>query len=206
MKTKTKRILMAVCAVVLVIASVAATVAYLTDDDSVTNTFTVGNVVITLDEADTDHDNNEQDNVTVNGVVRDRANKYHLIPGSEYTKDPTVHVDPKSEACYLFVKVENGLANLSGGTTIEAQMAAKGWVLVDGTTNISVYTENGAHAAVAGGSDKIVFEKIVISGNATNDDLAAYQNKNIVVTAYAIQASGFDGKTAAEIWTAGNFQ
>ena len=48
---KSKAILMALCAVLLVAASVMGTLAYLTSTDTVTNTFTVGNVQIKLDEA-----------------------------------------------------------------------------------------------------------------------------------------------------------
>ena len=51
MKTKTKACIAALCAVVLVAASVFATVAYLTSTAEVTNTFTYGKVAITLDEA-----------------------------------------------------------------------------------------------------------------------------------------------------------
>ena len=50
-KTKTKALLMSLCAVLLVAASVLGTMAYLTDSKDVKNTFTVGNVSIKLDEA-----------------------------------------------------------------------------------------------------------------------------------------------------------
>ena len=88
-------------AILLVGASVAGTVAYLTSNDKVVNTFTVGKVIITLDETDTDHDNKLDDNVTVvvdgDEIVRDKANEYKLIPGQRYAKDPVIHVDPTSE-------------------------------------------------------------------------------------------------------------
>lgn len=51
MKTKSKALLLTLCAVLLVAASVMGTMAYLTSTDKVENTFTVGNVKITLDEA-----------------------------------------------------------------------------------------------------------------------------------------------------------
>ena len=51
MKMKTKALLVLACAVMLVAASVFGTLTYLTDNDAVTNTFTVGKVNITLDEA-----------------------------------------------------------------------------------------------------------------------------------------------------------
>ena len=53
--TTTKRVLLLVlCAALLVGASVAGTVAYLTSQDATTNTFTVGKVEITLQEYEVD--------------------------------------------------------------------------------------------------------------------------------------------------------
>lgn len=57
-KTKTKALLMSLCAVLLVAASVLGTMAYLTDSKDVKNTFTVGNVTIKLDEAKVDEKGN----------------------------------------------------------------------------------------------------------------------------------------------------
>ena len=197
---KTKAILMALCAVLLVAASVMGTLAYLTSNDSVTNTFTVGNVKITLDETDVD----------INGVkdteTRVQENDYKLMPGHEYVKDPIIHVDADSENCYLFVKVDNEIAAIeaAGDTTVAAQMAAKGWAPINEGSNVYVYigTEAGAAApvAVTANANVNVFENFTISGDVTNTQLAAYAGKTITVTAYAIQADGFADKSAAEIW------
>ena len=54
MKTARKAILLVLCVILLVVASVMGTLAYLTDTEAVTNTFTVGKVGITLDETDVD--------------------------------------------------------------------------------------------------------------------------------------------------------
>ena len=204
---KSKAILMALCAVLLVAASVMGTLAYLTSTDTVTNTFTVGNVKITLDEKDTDNDLNKADNVTVNSVIRDKANAYKLLPGHEYEKDPTIHVASTSEDCYLFVTVVNGIAAIEAAdtdtskTSIAAQMEAKGWDAVDAANGIYVYADaQGKPAAVTAGSDVVVFENFKISGDVDNTTLNTYNDKTIVVTAYAVQADGFADKTAAQIW------
>ncbi len=190
MKTRTaKALLLALCAVLLVVSTVFATLAYLTSTDKVENTFTVGNVTITLDETDVDV------NGVKDGETRVNANEYKLMPGHSYTKDPTIHVDAASEDCWLFVKVENGLADILDATTIANQLTAKGWVLVSGTTNI--YAREAANKA---GDNVVVFENFKIKGDVNNDTLATYADKTIVVTAYAIQADGFD--TAAAAWTA----
>ena len=172
--------------------------AYLTSTDQVVNTFTVGNVAITLDEADVD-------NSTPGENDRDKANAYKLMPGHTYTKDPIVHVDSTSENCYLFVKVANEITAIEGETTVAAQMTAKGWGAVDGVPGVYVYTQNNAPAVVTGGSNVTVFENFTISGTVDNATLAAYNNKTITVTAYAIQADGFEGKTASQIWKAAGF-
>lgn len=199
MKTRTKALLLSLCAMMLVVASIFGTMAYLTSTDEVKNTFTVGNVAITLDETDVDDSTPNAD--------RDKANSYKLLPGHEYTKDPIVHVASTSEDCYLFVKVVNEITAIEDSTnTVASQMAAKGWKAVYGQTGLYVYVGTAAGAtaplAVTAGSNVTVFEKVKIAGTVDNTTLAGYANKTITVTAYAVQKDGFDGKTASEIWTA----
>ena len=100
MKKTTKALLLALCAVLLVAASVMGTMAYLTASDSVKNTFTVGNVRITLDEAQVN-----ENGTPVEGAARVKENSYKLIPGVTYTKDPTVTVLNGSVESYVRMKV-----------------------------------------------------------------------------------------------------
>lgn len=100
MKTKSKALLLTLCAVLLVAASVMGTMAYLTSTDKVENTFTVGNVTITLDEAKVN-----TDGTPVTPAERVKANEYKLLPGHTYTKDPTVTVIKGSESSYVRMKV-----------------------------------------------------------------------------------------------------
>ena len=195
MKKTSKAFITSLCAAALVGASVLGTMAYLTSSDEVVNTFTVGKVAITLDEQDVD--NPEGDRV--------QENAYKLMPGSTYTKDPTVHVDADSEDCYLFVKVENEIAGIEGAKTIASQMSEKGWVAVGDEEGLYVYTAEGAPAVVTAESDVTVFENFTIDGTVNNETLAFYEEKTITVTAYAIQAEGFEGQTAGDIWTAAGF-
>lgn len=188
-----KKTLMVALAFVLVIAmSVAGTFAYLTSTASVTNTFTVGKVAITLDEAKV-----TSVGTPIAGEDRVAENEYKLIPGHSYTKDPTIHVDANSEDCWLFVKVENGLANYEaeGEGTIAAQMKAKGWEPISEGSNVYAY-----NTTVAAGADVKVFESFTVAGNADVSDVT--EETKIVVTAYAIQADGFT--TAADAWNAAN--
>ena len=187
-----KKTLTIILAFVLVIAmSVAGTVAYLTSQDSVTNTFTVGKVAITLDEAKVD-----ANGAALTPEERVKANSYKLIPGHAYTKDPIIHVDANSEKCWLFVKVENGISEIEdSANTIAAQLAANGWSAVTGADDVYAYEQS-----VAGGTDVPVFGSFKIAGNAA---VADYANAKVVVTAYAVQADGFEDAAAA--WTASGF-
>lgn len=184
-----KKKLMTVLALVLVIAlSVAGTYAYLTSQDTVTNTFTVGKVAITLDEAKVDADGN-----LVANADPVKGNAYKLVPGHEYIKNPTVHFKAESEASYLFVKVENGIADIEAGTTIAQQIVTNGWTALDGVANVyykQVDANTGADAI-----DYPVFASFKIADNA---DTATYGTAQIVVTAYAIQADGMTD--AADAW------
>ena len=206
MKTKNKALLLSLCAVLLVAASVMGTIAYLSDTESVTNTFSVGSVTITLDEEDVDSDNNTADNVTLDGVIRDKANSYKLLPGHQYDKDPIVHVDVISEDCYLFVIVNNEIAAIesdaAGDKTVAAQIAENGWAKVGETADGSLYVYGTVDdpTAVQGGTDKTVFTTFKIDGDVTNTRLAGYAGETIVVTAYAVQMDGFENNTASEIW------
>ena len=56
-----------------------------------------------LDEQPVDEYGTAQDGARV------KANRYKLIPGHSYQKDPTVHLAANSEASWLFVKVEEQL-------------------------------------------------------------------------------------------------
>ena len=202
MKARNKILLLALCIAALIAVSVLGTMAYLTSTDTVTNTFTVGKVAITLDEAKVN-----DAGVAVTPVERVKANSYKLMPGHSYTKDPTVHVTDGSENCYIFVKVENGISDIeaSGDTTIAAQLTAKGWKAVDGITGVYVYagTEEGATKKdLAAGSSAVVFDSFKIADAA---DIARKAGSTIKITAYAIQADGFADKTPAQIWTAANF-
>ena len=197
-----KLLLLTSSALLLVSLTVGVTLAYLTDTESVTNTFTVGNVGISLDEAPVDANGKK----TTGDRVQE--NKYHLIPGASYDKDPTIHVDANSESGWLFVKIENGIAPIETKTqadTIAAQMTANGWVaLGDDAKYANIYTRQKATEKKAEVQDFEVFEKFVIDGSVTKEELADYATDNgainpvcVTVTAYMVQAAGFENAAAA---------
>lgn len=193
-----KTILALVCAVLLVAASVMGTLAYLTSTDSVTNTFTVGEGVnMTLDEAKTN-----ENGVAENPASRTDANTYKLMPGHTYTKDPTVHVT--GEECYVFVKVENGITDIEGTSTIASQITALGWKAVEGYEGVYVYcgsssttrtavsksTTSNKDGKTAG--DFVVFESFTVKDDADQAAIKAHEKDSIKITAFAVQKDGFD--------------
>lgn len=213
MKKAKKALALVLCAVLLVAGSVMGTLAYLTSTATVTNTFTVGKVGITLDETKVNTDG------TADSAASSRVqeNGYHLLPGHRYIKDPTIHVDANSEDCYLFVKVENGISSLeaanntnSNTMNIAGQMAEYGWKAVANVSNVYYYAPNNTMTAVSAGTDVHVFDYFIIDGAKTGDQIASIAGKPqdnavIKVTAYAIQKDGFEGKTAEYIWDASGF-
>ena len=220
MKTKSKALLLTLCAVLLVTASVLGTMAFLTSTASVENTFTVGSVKITLDEAKV-----TPDGKPVEGAARVAENSYKLMPGHTYTKDPTIHVDAASEDCFIRAKVT--LTNAKEWIAIATEYAdnkveniIKGtddniwWVsqpAVDTANNTVTYTfvyKNESHTDELGkriwtstdSKDLVLFNEIAIPGGLTNDELAAVGSSKITVVAEAIQADGFETEAAA--WAA----
>lgn len=201
MKTRSKALLLTLCAVLLVTASMLGTMAYLTSTDEVKNTFTVGQVKITLDEAKVDENGKA---LTGDNAERVKANSYKLMPGHTYTKDPTIHVDAVSEDSWIFVKVENGIAAFEAATSTEEngyksisdQITANGWTALNGVANVyyKPYTKSDT------GSDLIVFSNFKIADTANDVQGWATLNATVNITAYAVQKDGF--ATAEAAWAA----
>lgn len=190
---KSKAILMVVCAMLLVAASIMGTLAYLTSTASVTNTFSVGQVVITMDEAKVDEYGKV---VTGEDAARVDRNTYKLVPGHTYTKDPTIHVQPKSENCWVFAKIENGLG---AAATLKMNSQFKQLVVNDVPVEGVYYYETIVDYSETV-TDLVVFSEFTFGQTA---DPTTYQNANIKVTGYAIQADGFG--TAEAAWKASGF-
>lgn len=207
---KSKILITVLCAVLLVVASVVGTLAYLTSESKVVNTFTVGNVNITLDEAD----------VNENGVVvsnaRVKENKYHLVPGQTYVKDPTLTVKAKSEASYVRVLLSIDHAsefdaiyapNQADLTTIFNGYDATNWVYEavtrDMVKNTVTYEFRYKEIVAKSETDTVLdalFDSVTVPGNFDSDDMASIADLKITVIGHAIQATGFANEDAA--WSA----
>lgn len=208
MKKKTKIVGLLMAAILLVVASILGTMAYLTAEDSVTNTFTVGNVAIKLDEAET----NEQG--VIQGDERVKGNKYHLIPGHTYSKDPMVTVLKGSEESYIRLQVSITNAKeldkiFDPGaimTDLFAGYEPATWLYKGNTVSNNTRTyEFYFHEKVTAPLDsdlalKPIFKSLTVPSAITNEQLAMLKDMKITVVAHAIQADGFGDATTA--WAA----
>ena len=199
MKTKSKALLLTLCAVLLVTASVLGTMAFLTSDDEVVNTFSVGSVAIKLDEAKAN-----ADGTLVEGAERVKANSYKLLPGHTYNKDPMVTVLNGSEPSYIKMTVTFSKANELDAifAPTGADMIAKGNTK-DTATNTRTYEFWYKETDAAPNGDvalDALFDKIIVPGFITNEQLATIEGMTITVNACAIQADGFANAEAA--WAA----
>lgn len=220
---KFKALLVVACALLLVAASVFGTMAYLTSTTGeVKNTFTVGNVAITLDEAKVNVNGNPVDangkEVELAKAPRVAGNQYKLIPSHEYTKDPTVHVTAGSEDAYvrMNVKVNNlnklkaafptdKYADYYAGDVFLLEKLVKGWdsskwAFQSFHTDTATYEFRYTAKATADENLPALFTHIVIPGTVDKAALENLGKVEIVITADAIQAEGFDDAAAA--WNA----
>lgn len=189
MKARSKALLLALCAVLLVAVSVLGTMAYLTSKTQViTNTFTVGDINIELTE------------------TKPESRQAKIIPGVDIEKDPKVTVKANSEACWLFVKVEQTGTFVTDKVTYSVMTGTDGWKALPGVdgvyyrevgavttdTDFYVLTGNTAHP-----NGVVIVRDTLTKADVNNINAGANQPK-LTFTAYAVQKEGID--TAAAAW------
>ena len=211
---KARKILVSLAALALVAAiSIGGTIAYLTSNDEVVNTFTVGNVAIKLDEAEANADGS-----LVAGAARVKANSYKLLPGHTYNKDPMVTVLSGSETSYIKMTVTFSKANELDAifaptgaelTSIFNGYDAANWTYkgntkntTDNTRTYEFWYKETVGAPTADVALDALFDSITVPGTITNEQLKTIEGMTITVNAYAIQADGFANAEAA--WAANN--
>ena len=209
-----KKILVACLCVALAVLTIAGTtLAYLTSQDEVINTFTVGKVEIKLDEAKAN-----ADGTLVPNADRVKENSYKLIPGHTYNKDPMVTVLSGSESSYIKMTVTftkaaelDAIFAPTGAdlTSIFNGYDSTNWIYKgnteDTTANTRTYEFWYKEAVAAPTADvalDALFDQIKAPDSLTNSDLNNLKDLKITVNAYAIQADGF--ATAEAAWAAFN--
>lgn len=210
---KQKLLILSLCAVLLVAVSVWGTLAYLTSQATVVNTFTVGKVEIRLDETAV-----TPDGVPIDGADRTKeGNRYHLIPGQTYVKDPTVTVVKGSEESYVRMLVTvNRYKELTAifGDPFLPQYFVAGWdddtwvstriISEDEANNTATYEFRYKETVKPTTTEDLVldalFDSLTVPDHLTGAQLATIQDFQITVQGHAIQKSGFDD--AADAWAA----
>ena len=183
-----KALVMALAFILIMGAAIGTTLAYLTDEEAITNTFTVGNIAIDLEETTTE---------------------YKMIPGQPISKDPKVTVVGGSENCWLFVKLTEAITpqatdgSYNGDKTFDDYltytMATDGegkaiWTALPGHDGVYYREITSATAdqefAVLGD------DQVTVKTDVTKDMMDHLTNNaanpTLTVTAYAIQRAGFD--------------
>lgn len=187
---KKKITIAVVCAVLSCVCLIGTTFAWLVDKtEPVKNTFTVGNVDITLTET----------GATLNGSVYE--NSFKMVPGNTITKDPKVTVIGGSEACWVFIKIEKS-ANFD---TFMEYAVATGWTALAGNDGV-YYREVAASAAdqpfVVLADNEVTVKNTVTKAMMDEIVADASLKPTLTFTAYAVQRDNIN--TAAEAWTIAN--
>lgn len=196
-RRNTRLLLVSVLAIVITLAcAVGGTLAWLVSaSDPVVNTFTYGDINITLDEAEVPPDGSPVDPT----VRTEKGNKYTMMPGETIKKDPLVKVKQGSEACWLFVKLEK---SSNFGDFMEYEMA-DGWVELTGADGQPVEGVffRAVSAEDAADADKafavIKDDTVTVKGNVTKEMLNALTEEtypSLTITAYAVQQVGFEAE------------
>lgn len=176
---KNKKMATLVASLALVAAlGVGATLAYFTDSDEKTNTITMGNVDIDLDEPDWDDDNPD-------GEIDD------VKPGQEIDKDPTITVTAGSESLYLRAKIEYTGLNDAQIADLEPNIDINrtNWVKAeDGYYYYQTKVEKNVEA-----QEIEFFNKVTIPSSWGNE--IANVTFTIDVSAEAVQADNFTPET-----------
>ena len=188
-------------AILLVVATVLGTLAYMTSSSAVSNTFTVGNVGIQMFETPVGADGKK---VPGAGLTSD-GNSYHLQHGVRYDKDPTIIIDSTSDKSYLFVKVRNDLRKVEANhgedaddgvsgnyKTMFEQVTENGWIFIGRTSNANIYVYE--HYIGKGGvtANVPIFSEFMIGKHA---DLSHSGAAKVTLSGFAIQANGFMPET-----------
>ena len=181
-KASGKKITAVLLAVLLLIGgTIGGTLAWLSaTSETVTNTFTVGNITIELKEHKLESGVLTTEEVTEN-------NTYKIVPGGTQPKDPFVRVKSGSEKCYVYVLVTNNLV-IGTDTVAECDVYAN-WEKIGTKDNSILYRSKAIVDASTSDQLVQVFSKVTYDGTKiTEDNINSLKDKTIVISAYAHQS------------------
>lgn len=216
MRNQTKLLLIIVCAVLIVACGIMSTLAFLTDRESVTNTFTVGDVQIEVDESVVTPDGEPEFDGNGNPVREQQGNEYHLVPGKTYPKDPVLTVKAGSEPCYVRMQVTlNCISELKAifGDDFLPENYIDGWdrnkwlvtsVTDNGDNTVTYEFRYHTTVDVLDAQQDLLLEPLfthfTVPAELTGEQLLTVSDLEIHVVGNAIQAESFASADAA--WAA----
>lgn len=185
-----RTLLMVVATMIAISGTTSGTLAWLIDQTpEVINTFTYGDIQISLTETDTQLDS-DHDPTT---------NEYRMLPGASIIKDPKVTVQADSEDCWLYVQLGES-SNFDQFLTYEI---AVGWE----TLTEGVYYRAVDHMETAQAFPVLANDRILVLSSVTKEMLNQLDAEGtshypqLTITAYAIQRdasiTGIDEATSA---------
>ena len=180
---------------------VGGTIAWLTAQTStVSNTFTVGDVNITLKESPITVA--QDGKVSYGTPAEDVSNAYPVVPGTSYMKDPVVSVvtvnGVVSEDCWLFVKFEES-ANAKDYLNYTSTLTKEnGWTKGDGTKiPANVWYREVKKTDTVKSWNLLADDTIAIDAEVTKTTMTAATQQTLKYTAYAAQSANL---TAEDAW------
>lgn len=188
------KLVVAMLAVTLLIGcAIGGTVAWLTANTApVVNTFTYGDINIDLFE----HNYVASSNTLGTTEVK-KVEDYKIIPGVNLPKDPTVRVRGGSEACWLFIKVEQTGTFVRNKVTYSVKTGENGWTALNNQSGV-YYRE--VDAVTQDTTFNILTDnQVTVSEDLTKEDIKDITSNQVLkFTAYAVQKDGIS--TAADAW------
>ena len=184
-KSALKMAIVSFLACLMIFSAIGGSLAWLmTSTDPIVNVFTYGDIRITLTEE--------------KGEELSDGRYFKMVPGKDIGKDPKITVLENSEACWLFVKIEESsnmpLKDYISYTVVNEWTALQGvpgvyYRAVDSSTtpqSFTVLTDN----------------KVTVKGSVTAEMLRVLDSTNypkMTITGYAVQRDmGIDAIDSAE--------
>ena len=174
-----KAVITAVALTLVACMAIGGTLAYLMDKTTeVKNVFSVGDINIELKENTTG---------------------YKVVPGGTEAKDPYVTVKANSEACYVYVCIENNMI-IDGKTVVTYDIKTTGddvkWVQIATKDNKVLYRYKDIVTLSTADQELPVFTTVSYSDGILKTDIQDLKGKTIVLTAFAHQSANIEVSVA----------
>lgn len=194
-----KLIILFVLLALIIGGTIGGTLAWLmAETDPLVNTFTVGDLNITLSEP--------------NFTPNQNDGRYKALPGDVIAKDPTITVDSNSEPCYVRVFVINWWEQATDSHFKGTEAAgwynfgtfssnwSRGIAKVDSYEGVKGHITEFRYNGIVNPGQTIYgpFSTITVPEWITGEKYASLDNYKVVLIAQAVQSDGFNAETGSD--------